>query len=110
MLGLIAGVLATVIAASPLMAERSSTSVDPNQVVASPQDVDALLKCLERLAARVAKLENEIGRLEATHKQLKEQLQPKAAGGGVPAPGAALPPGAWLPPQLRTENPPRTEK
>jgi hypothetical protein len=72
--------------------------------VASPQDAEALLKRLEQLAARVAKLEDELTRLEARNTQLKDQLKAggggfgwgvNGAGGGVRvlqgAPGAAAP-------------------
>jgi septal ring factor EnvC (AmiA/AmiB activator) len=120
MLGLIAGTLATVLAASaPLVGERGSNSADPGQaiaaapeatlVVASPQDAEALLKRLEQLAARVAKLEDEIGRLETTHKQLKEQLQTSGvAGAGAGAPGASVrvnpAPGSAVPGQPRNEK------
>ena len=61
--------------------------------LASPQDADALLKRLEQLAARVAKLEDEVGRLEAKNKQLKEQLKSNGVGGawfGGGGPGGAV--------------------
>lgn len=111
MKGLMAGTLITVLAGSASLSNaQGEASVAPGQtavlaaseaplLVAAPQDADALLKRLEELAARVAKLEEEIGRLETRNKQLKEQLK---AGGGAwvggpggvirnPAPGAAVP-------------------
>lgn len=95
MKGMIAGALVTVLAGSASLANAQGTaSVEPGRaavlarteaplLLAAPQDAEALLKRLEQLAARVAKLEEEIGRLEARNKQLKEQLKSNAAGGGV---------------------------
>lgn len=93
MKGTIAGALVTVFAGSVSLANaEGNASARPGQAavlaaseaplfLASPQDAEALLKRLEQLAARVAKLEEEIGRLEARNRQLKEQLKGSAAGG-----------------------------
>lgn len=95
MKGMIAGALVTVLAGSASLANAQGTaSVEPGRaavlarteaplLLAAPQDAEALLKRLEQLAARVSKLEDEIGRLETRNKQLKEQLKSNAAGGGV---------------------------
>ena len=92
MKGMIAGALVTVFAGSVSLSNaQGQASVEPGRamvlaafeaplLVASPQDAEALLKRLEQLAARVAKLEDELGRLEVRNKQLKEQLK---AGGGA---------------------------
>ena len=133
MKGMIAGALVTVLAGSASLANAQGTaSVEPGQAavlaaseaplfLASPQDAEALLKRLEQLAARVAKLEDEIGRLEARNKQLKEQIKSGAAGGvwfggagggvrviqgGVGAPGARL----VIEEDLNESNPKREEK
>ena len=120
MKGLIAGALVTVLAGSATLSNaEGNASAGPGQaavlaraeaplLVAAPQDAEALLKKLEQLAARVAKLEEEIGRLETKNKQLKEQLKanapggvwfggPGASGGGLrvvqganPAPGSSV--------------------
>lgn len=95
MKGMIAGALVTVLAGSVSLSNaEGNASAGPGQsavlartqvplLVAAPQDAEALLKKLEQLAARVAKLEEEIGRLETRNKQLKEQLKGNAPGGGV---------------------------
>lgn len=95
MKGMIAGALVTVFAGSVSLANaEGNASARPGQAavlaaseaplfLASPQDAEALLKRLEQLAARVAKLEDEIGRLETRNKQLKEQLKSNGAAGGV---------------------------
>ena len=95
MKGLIAGALVTVLAGSASLSNaEGNASAGPGQaavlaraeaplLVAAPQDAEALLKKLEQLATRVAKLEEEIGRLETKNKQLKEQLKGNAPGGGV---------------------------
>ena len=93
MKGLMTGALVTVLSGSALLAnERGAVRVEPGQAallaraeaplrVASPQDAEALLKRLEQLVTRVAKLEEEIGRLEARNKQLKEQVRTNPFGG-----------------------------
>jgi hypothetical protein len=112
MKGMIAGALVTVLAGSASLANAQGTASigqghaavlatsEAPLLLASPQDADALLKRLEQLAARVAKLEDEIGRLETKNKQLKEQLKAGGGawfggpGGGVRvnlAPGSAAP-------------------
>ena len=105
MKGMMAGALVTVLAGSASLANAQGTaSVESGQAavlamseaplfLASPQDADALLKRLEQLAARVAKLEDEVGRLEAKNKQLKEQLKSNGVGGawfGGGGPGGAV--------------------
>jgi len=119
MKGMIAGALVTVLAGSASLANAQGTaSVEPGRaavlarteaplLLAAPQDAEALLKKLEQLAARVAKLEEEIGRLETRNKQLKDQLKGNAPGGvwfggaggtggvrviqnGNPAPGSSV--------------------
>jgi ferric-dicitrate binding protein FerR (iron transport regulator) len=87
MKSLIGGTLVTVIAGSVSLSNAlGQISAEPGRsavmaareaplLVAAPQDAEALLKRLEQLVARVSKLEEEIGRLEARNKQLKEQLQ-----------------------------------
>jgi anti-sigma factor RsiW len=53
-------------------------------LVSAPQDQqEDLLRRLEQLAARVAKLEEEVGRLEQKNKQLKLQVSSNAPGGAV---------------------------
>jgi ferric-dicitrate binding protein FerR (iron transport regulator) len=114
MKSLIGGTLVTVLAGSvSLTNAMGQVSAGPGHsmvvaareaplLVAAPQDAEALLKRLEQLAARVAKLEEEVGRLEARNKQLKEQLQSTGSfwtvnpGGGTVrviqgGPGAAAP-------------------
>jgi len=92
MKGMIAGALVTVLAGSASVSNaQGQASVGPGRsmvlaaaeaplLVASPQDAEALLKRLEQLAARVAKLEDELTRLETRNKQLREQLK---SGGGA---------------------------
>jgi hypothetical protein len=116
MKGLITGALVTVLAGSASLAnDRGVASVEPGGVaalapseaplvLASPQDAEALLKRLEQLAARVAKLEDEITKLEAKNAQLKEQVKTDGVGRGwVGGPGGGLrvnlPPGSAVPGQ-----------
>jgi ferric-dicitrate binding protein FerR (iron transport regulator) len=95
----LAGAIVTVIAGSVSLSNPSGTAeARPGQsavlaageaplFLASPQDKqEDLLRRLEQLAARVAKLEDEVVQLEAKNKQLKTQLQSNAPG----MPGGAI--------------------
>jgi ferric-dicitrate binding protein FerR (iron transport regulator) len=105
MKGLIAGALVTVFAGSASLSNaQGQVPAEPGHpvvlaafeaplLVASPQDAEALLKRLEQLAARVAKLEDELTRLETRNKQLKDQLK---AGGGAFGWSAGNPGGGGL--------------
>jgi hypothetical protein len=101
--GMMAGVLVTVFSGSiSLSNERGMARVVPGQAaamspseaplfVASAQDQEALLKRLERLAAAIAKLEQEIARLEERNRQLKKQVQDPNPRGGFYFGGGAAP-------------------
>jgi hypothetical protein len=91
----LAGAIVTVFAGSiSLSTEHGRAEAQPGQsavlaaaeaplFLVAPQDKqEDLLKRLEQLAARVAKLEDEVTRLEAKNKQLKAQMT------GNPAPGS----------------------
>jgi anti-sigma factor RsiW len=97
------------------------TRAEAPLLVSAPQDQqDELLRRLEQLAARVAKLEEEVNRLEEKNKQLKLQLTSNGGGGWRIAPGQAgggpgAAPGSTIiiekeEPQKRPEQPnnPRT--
>lgn len=118
MKGIMAGALVTVLAGSVSLSNaegravvtggRSAALVASSEplLVASPQDPEALLRRLEQIAGAIAKLEEEIGRLEARNKQLKAQLDSNAPGGRVwfgGAGGAA--PGGGLQLELKREEP-----
>jgi hypothetical protein len=96
----LAGAIVTVFAGSiSLSNANGSAEAQPGQsavlarsqaplFLAAPQDKqEELLRRLEQLAARVAKLEDEVTQLEAKNKQLKLQLTSNGIGG---------PGGAWL--------------
>lgn len=95
---LFAGAIVTVFAGSISLSNANGTAeAQPGQsavlaqaeaplFLAAPQDrQEELLRRLEQLAALVAKLEDEVTRLEQRNKQLKTQLS-----AGNPAPGGAI--------------------
>src|SRR4030095_7720779 len=95
---LIAGATVTVFAGSISLSNANGTAeAQPGQsavlaqaeaplFLAAPQDKqEELLRRLEQLAALVAKLEDEVTRLEQRNKQLKAQLS-----AGNPGPGGAI--------------------
>lgn len=85
--GIVAGALVTVLAGSVSLsnaegasevAQGRSAALVPAAApleVASPQDPEALLRRLEQLVAAIARLEDEISKLEARNKQLKAQVE-----------------------------------
>jgi hypothetical protein len=78
-----------------LHAKEASENRGASMLFAAPQDRQ--LQRLEQLAARVAKLEDEITRLEERNKQLRAQLAsnaPLGMPGGVPGLPVAGPGGA----------------
>ncbi len=109
MKGIAAGVWVTVLAGS-VSVSNAVGSADlargdsaalvagaPPLPVASSQDADALLRRLEQLVAAIARLEDEIARLEARNKQLKDQLEAAPSsnrvflgGAGGAAPGRSF--------------------
>ena len=96
MMKAIAAVLLVALAGSTpcLHAKEAMEGRGASMLFAAPQDRQ--LQRLEQLAARVAKLEDEITRLEERNKQLKAQLAsnaPVGMPGGVPGQPVAGP--AW---------------
>lgn len=95
MKGMIAGALVTVLSGSLSLSNPGGTAeASPGQTVALAQTQaplllasqdrqEELLRKLEQLAARIAKLEDEIAQLEARNKALKAQVNGAGAAGAA---------------------------